>query len=181
MAAGTQEIDAGEAQLVLHLPLESGKANDASGKKNGGTVVGAKAAGGKLGQGLQFVGRVPGQDSIGNRVHVWSHQIPILVRAMAAAGDTLFVAGPEDLLDEPAALKTFDESATRGRIADQDAALLGQSGGILRAVSCADGTTRFEQRLDTIPVWDGVAVADGFVFMAGVDGAVRCLGGRNSG
>jgi len=25
---------------------------------------------GKLGQGLQFIGRVPGQDNIGNRVHV---------------------------------------------------------------------------------------------------------------
>ena len=45
----------------------------------------------------------------------------------------------------------------------------GESGGILRAVAAADGTTLSEQRLDTIPVWDGLAAAGG---------VLRCYGGR---
>ena len=100
--------------------------------------------------------------------------MPLLARGLAVAGDTLFVAGPEDLLDEPGALNAMDDAETLAKLEAQAAALTGESGGLLHAVACADGTTLSETRLETIPVWDGLAVANGGLYMAGVDGTARC-------
>ena len=54
--------------------------------------------------------------------------------------------------------------------------MAGKSGGVLRAVACADGATLFDQRLETIPVWDGLAAAGEGLYLAGEDGSVRCYG-----
>ena len=166
-----------DSTLVLHYTFDKGTAADASGNKNTGTVVGAVPVAGKLGRAMLFSGRTPKEQS-GKERFIWSTGVPILVRGMVAAGKVLFVAGPEDVLDEPAALKELDKPETRKRILDQHAALAGKSGGVLRAVAAADGRTLAELRLETTPVWDGLAAANGRLYLSATDGTLRCYAGE---
>ncbi len=162
---------------VLHFSFDKGRVVDASGRKLPAKAIGLQPVAGRLGGGMRFAGTMPEttEAQAGNRF-AWSKPVPILVRGMVAASDTLFVAGPEDLVDEPTALKNLSDDATKKRLAQQTEALTGDVGGVLRGVSCADGTTRAETRLGTVPVWDGLVAARGCLFMAGVDGTVRCYG-----
>jgi len=103
---------------------------------------------------------------------------PLLARAMALAGKTLFVAGPPDLLDEEAAVaRRFDDDVQK-QIAEQDAALDGKRAALLWAVSADDGKRLAELKLDAPPVWDGMAAAQGRLYVATTDGKVRCLAGK---
>ena len=163
----------GQAKLVLHYTFDKGKATDASGRKNRGKIVGAVSAPGKLGKGLRFSGRLP-DEKPASPAFTWSVKTPILVRGMLVAGKTLFIAGPDDLLDEPETLRSLDQPATREKMERQAAALAGRTGGVLHAVSVADGKTLSELRLETIPVWDGLAAARSSLYVAGADGTLRC-------
>jgi hypothetical protein len=96
----------------------------------------------------------------GGRKARWSVSVPIRVRAMALAGETLLVAGAPDVVDE----------------SDPWAATEGRRGGVLRLVAADDGRTLAERRLDAPPVWDGLAVAGGCVYLSLADGRVLCLG-----
>ena len=60
--------------------------------------------------------------------------------------------------------------------AKQDAALEGENGAILWAVSTGDGEKRTELKLPSLPVWDGMAVANNKLFIATKDGKVLCYG-----
>ena len=73
--------------------------------------------------------------------YAWSTQAPILVRAMTLAGDTLFLAGPRDVMDESELGKGF-KGMQNEQILQQEAALAGESGGLLWAVSAEDGERR---------------------------------------
>ncbi len=75
---------------------------------------------------------------------------PIAAEAMAIAGSTLFVAGPPDEL-EP-------------------------EGGLLWALSVADGRKLAEVELDAPPVFDGLAAAGGRLYVSCKDGSLRCFG-----
>jgi outer membrane protein assembly factor BamB len=111
---------------------------------------------------------------------LWTQDVPILARAMVLAGRTLLVAGPPDLIDEEAAFKALakrDED-TKKRLVEQDAAFAGNRGAVLRAVSAADGKTLSELKLDVPPLWDGMSVAGGRVFIATLDGRIFCFGSR---
>ena len=109
----------------------------------------------------------------------WSRdKPPVLVRAMALAGGTLFVAGPPDLLDEEAAVARRFTGDVQKQLADQDAALTGAKGAVLWSVSAADGRRLCEIRLDATPVWDGMAAANGRLYLATTDGKVRCFAGK---
>jgi hypothetical protein len=90
----------------------------------------------------------------------WSVRIPVRARAMVLAADTLLLAGPPDIVDE----------------ADPYAALEDRRGGLLWAVSTADGRKLAELKLDAEPVFDGMAGAGGRLYMATADGKVICLG-----
>jgi len=79
------------------------------------------------------------------------------VRAMAAAGDTLFVAG------------TPDETP----VSDPWSAYEGRRGGLLWAVSTRDGKKLAAYKLDAPPVWDGMAAANGKIFIATTSGKVE--------
>ena len=92
----------------------------------------------------------------------WTASLPILVRAMLRAGDTLFAAGPPD-------------NALRSAPAFE-----GQRGGGLCAVSAADGKALQDYRLDSPPVFDGMAAANGRLFLTTEDGQVLCLGDGQS-
>ena len=99
----------------------------------------------------------------------WSGEVPVLVRAMALADETLFIAGPRDLLKE--------EGTAQGKenqILEQEAALLGKSGAVLWAVSAGSGEKLHEYNLDSPPVFDGMAAADGSLYLVTMDGRVSC-------
>jgi len=109
----------------------------------------------------------------------WSHnKPPMLTRAMVLAGRTLFVAGPPDLLDEEAAIARRFDPDVQKQLADQDAAFLGKRGALLWAVSAADGKRLCELKLASPPVWDGLAAANGRVYLATTDGKVTCFAGK---
>jgi len=89
----------------------------------------------------------------GSRVHTrWTTRIPFYARAMALAGDTLFVAGPTKVVD-------FDAQTPAGDIR-------------LWAVSAADGTKQAEYPLAATPVFDSLAVSVDGLYFATVDGRV---------
>jgi hypothetical protein len=91
----------------------------------------------------------------------WSHVIPVRARAMALAGQTLFLAGPPDVV--PAK--------------DPLAALEGRRGARLWAVSTADGKKLAERELAAEPVFDGLSAAGGRLYLATKAGEVLCFGG----
>jgi outer membrane protein assembly factor BamB len=92
----------------------------------------------------------------------WSQQIPLRAKAMVLAGDTLFLAGPPDVVPED----------------DPYAALEGRRGAQLWAVSAEDGKKLSEYPLDSMPVFDGLIAVNGRLYLATVDGALRCFGPR---
>ena len=100
---------------------------------------------------------------------------PLIVRAMVLADKTLFVAGPPDVLDEESAVKKRFDVDVQKQIADQDAAYAGKMGASLWAVSASDGERLGELKLDSMPVWDGLAAARGRLYMATTDGEVQCF------
>jgi hypothetical protein len=99
---------------------------------------------------------------------------PLLVRAMVGAGDTLFLAGPPDVLDETRLHGRFLQPEVAEQIQQQQDAVDGQLGGILWAVSAKDGTKLSEQKLDSLPVFDGLIAANGNLLMSTTDGRVIC-------
>ena len=109
--------------------------------------------------------------------YAWSTDVPILVRAMALAGKTLFIAGPPDVLDESALGR--QSAGSSPLIARQHAALQGKAGAILWAVSASDGTRLAEYTLDAPPVFDSLAAAGGNLYMTTTNGKVICLTGAN--
>ncbi len=193
-----------DAQLVLCMSFDTGDAQDESGRGNHGRIEGAKPVEGKLGKALAFAAvptrtgqppakkpgstkqaatpapkkRAGGQPSGFHVMHHWTKDLPLVVRAMVQAKDTLFIAGPQDVVDEEEAAEKLGTSEIQGQLAGQDAALLGQTGGLLWAVSTQDGGKLTELRLKTPPVWDGMAAARGRLYLTTIDGKVLCLSGQ---
>jgi outer membrane protein assembly factor BamB len=79
---------------------------------------------------------------------LWSTTLPMRPRAMVRAGTTLFIGG----------------EAANGRT----------KGASLRMIACKDGKTLGEMSLDSAPVWDGMAAANGCLFIALKNGTVQC-------
>lgn len=92
----------------------------------------------------------------------WSAQVPVRARAMVLAGHCLFFAGPPDVV--PAN--------------DPYAAFEGRLGAKLWTVSAKDGKKLAEISLDAVPVFDGMAAANGRLYLATKDGKVLCMKGR---
>ncbi|MBM4031906.1 MAG: methyltransferase domain-containing protein [Planctomycetes bacterium] len=93
---------------------------------------------------------------------LWTLWLPVRIRAMVKAGETLFAAGPPDELDSK----------------DPYAAFEGRRGARLVAVSAKDGKKLAEQALDASPVFDGLIAAAGRLFAALEDGSLVCLAGE---
>ena len=108
----------------------------------------------------------------------------IQVRALVLAGDLLFVAGHPDYLGGDATAIRLMRQAERGnaqarrQLADQLAVWNGREGGFLQTVCTATGEMLAELHLDSPPVWDGMAAANGRLFLSTKDGSVLCLGGK---
>jgi outer membrane protein assembly factor BamB len=121
--------------------------------------------------------RVPawGQQQI---AYDWSQELPVQIRAMVLAGETLFVAGPPDLVDEQQAYRHRDDAGFLAKLAEQADALEGRKGAMLRAVSASDGKRLAEYSLSSPPTWDGMATAGGCLYLSTMDGNVLCLAGK---
>jgi hypothetical protein len=100
---------------------------------------------------------------------------PLQATAMVLADKTLFVAGPRDVVNEEEVFSNpFDDQVT-AKAAEQVAALRGNGGALLHAVSTEDGKKLKEIKLDSCPVFDGMAAAKGRLFVSMMDGKVVCF------
>jgi len=91
---------------------------------------------------------------------LWTQWLPVRIRAMVKAGDTLFVAGTPDVLDSK----------------DPYAAFEGGHGAQLVAVSAENGQQLAEYKLDCPPVFDGMIAANGRLYISTCDGRFLCMG-----
>ena len=99
---------------------------------------------------------------------------PLQVQALVLAGNTLFVAGPPDIIDEEDAFYALDQEAVRQKLAEQSELIRGKEGALLWAVSAQNGRKLKEMKLDSLPVWDGMVASGGKLFMATMNGEVAC-------
>lgn len=90
---------------------------------------------------------------------IWQQQVPIRVTAMVRTAEKLFVSGSPDVVDPE----------------DPHGAWEGRKGGVLAVFDAADGKRLAEFKLDAPPIWDGMAAADGRLFISTTDGNVVCL------
>ncbi|MEJ2246411.1 MAG: PQQ-binding-like beta-propeller repeat protein, partial [Acidobacteriota bacterium] len=104
---------------------------------------------------------------------------PLHARGMVLAGDTLFVAGPPDIIDEEDAFFALDEKDIRDKLAEQSELLQGKEGGLMWAVSAKNGKKLSEYKLDSLPVWDGMIAAGGKLYMTTMNGEVACYSGKD--
>jgi outer membrane protein assembly factor BamB len=172
--------DAPEGQ-VLHLSFTGGRIRDHSSGKNHGQVQGAKVetVAGPVGDALKLVQpktwiSPPAGKRASAVAYRWTRDVPMMVRAMALAGDQLLIAGPPDLIDEEAAFQDYADPATQKQLARQDAALKGKSGAIFHIVNAPTGEIRSERQLHSPPVFDGLIVAGGRVYVSLMDGTLVC-------
>jgi outer membrane protein assembly factor BamB len=107
----------------------------------------------------------------------WADSEPTIhPRAMVLAGKTLFVAGPPDVVDEEKVFFNPEDPELQAKLREQDAALEGKKGALLQVVSASDGKKLAEYKLDTVPVWDGMAAANGRLYLSTMDGRILCMG-----
>jgi hypothetical protein len=168
---------------VLSLTFDDDSAQDQSGKEHHGKLADARFAEGKFGKAIRS--RAGGNQGPGGGSFVvmqWKRPVPLFARAMALAGDTLFVAGPRDIQNEEESFKRIAQSDPEilKVLQRQDDCMEGKEGSLLLAVSAKDGQTVQEIELPHLPVWDGLAVAGNDLFVATADGAVTCLMGKGS-
>jgi len=91
---------------------------------------------------------------------LWTSSIPLTGKAIALANDVLFVAGAPVVFPEDDLAKAYE----------------GRMGGILWAASASTGEKLAQYTLDAPPAWDGLAAANGMLFLSLADGRVVCMG-----
>lgn len=92
----------------------------------------------------------------------WSVRVPVRVTAMVIAGRTLFAAGADDVL--------YPE--------DPWASYEGRKGGKLMAFSVNDGEKLAEHTLSSAPVFEGMAAAQGRIYLSTKSGKLICYSGE---
>ena len=90
----------------------------------------------------------------------WSVDLAMRPRAMVRAGDRLVLGGVPNVIDPN----------------DPYAAYEGRKGGLVRIMSAGDGGTSGQYQLPSPPVWDGMAVAAGRLYLSTSDGSVLSMG-----
>ena len=103
-------------------------------------------------------------DNKAKPVFNWSVDLPIRPKAIVKAGDLLIVAGVRDLTG----LETAADLEERFETFE------GRRDGKLLVFSTGSGEMVAEYDLPAAPVWDGLAVADGRLYLTTADGRVRC-------
>ena len=167
---------------ALICSFDNGDARDESGHGAHGISSGVETGKGKVGAALWFRSASKGAYAPkggGSFVqHQWDTYVPIVTRAMALAGKNLFVSGPPDTLDEEYAFERLSQrdKAVQQELVEQDAALEGKRGARLWMMNVETGEQANSFELDSPPVWDGMVVARGRLYIATVDGKIKCIG-----
>ncbi|MEI6714092.1 MAG: PQQ-binding-like beta-propeller repeat protein [Verrucomicrobiota bacterium] len=185
--------------VLLAVSFDNGSARDESGHGIDGLVKGVDFGKGKVATGLWFrkpspkdsalaastpggAGALPPMPKSGSAVqHTWEHPVGMFPRAMAMGGKNVFLSGPQDSINEEYALEQISKKdpAILEQLKEQDAALDGKRGATLLSVSTESGKVGQEIKLSSPPVWDGMSVARGRVFVATEDGKIICYGGKD--
>ena len=92
----------------------------------------------------------------------WKADIPLTGKAIALAGDVLFVAGTPLKFPKGDLSKAYD----------------GRMGGMLWAVSAKDGSKLAGYTLDAPPLWDSMVVVKGKLLLCTSDGQLHCFVGE---
>jgi hypothetical protein len=103
---------------------------------------------------------------------------PIQIRAMVLANDKLFIAGPRDIVDEEEAFYNPNDENIQAKLSEQNTMLESSKGGLLYVVSASDGQKITEYKLESQPVWDGMAAANNRLYFATKDGKITCFAGK---
>mgnify|MGYP003662969561 CR=1 FL=1 len=172
------------SDAVLAVSFDDGTARDHSVHRNSGTIDGGKPVEGKFGKAIQFSSRKraggnsttkPGDSLVKPK---WAQDVPIYVRGMVLGGSTLFIVGPPDTINEEETFQKLTESdpEVQKLLDRQDAALEGSDGSSLLSVNIDTGEIENEVKLDALPTWDGLAGANGSLFLTTLDGSVIRFG-----
>lgn len=70
------------------------------------------------------------------------------------------------------------EPAVQAKLKAQSAALDGEDGSLLWAVSADDGEKLARYELESVPAWDGMAAANGKLYLSMKDGRILCMEGK---
>ncbi|MFK8114674.1 MAG: PQQ-binding-like beta-propeller repeat protein [Rubripirellula sp.] len=172
------------SEAVLAVSFDDGSARDLSARRNNGTLEGGKLVEGKFGKAIQFSA---GKKRGGNNANKpgdslvdpkWTQDVPIYVRGMVLGGSKLFIVGPPDIIDEEATFKQLaeDDKEVQTLLAAQDDSLNGKDGAQLLSVNIDTGEIENRVQLKSLPAWDGLAGANGSLFLSTLDGTVMCFG-----
>jgi len=93
---------------------------------------------------------------------VWHRWLPVRVRAMVLAGDTLYACGPPDKVKDGDPLAAFE----------------GRVGSELWALKAGDGEIVTKMQLKDVPAFDAMVAAEGRLLMSTEGGSVVCFGGQ---
>lgn len=108
----------------------------------------------------------------------WMIEKPeLMARAMVLADRTLFVAGPPDVVDEEEIWGRTLDAGVQAKLKAQSDALEGQKGALMWAISASNGEKLAEYKLDHVPILDGMAAANGRLYLAMKNGRVLCMAG----
>ncbi len=89
---------------------------------------------------------------------VWFRWLKLRVRAMVAAQNALFVAGPPDIVKNDDPMAAFE----------------GRAGASMLAISKQDGNTLFKHEFTNPPIFDGMAAANGRLYISFENGVLQC-------
>ncbi len=106
----------------------------------------------------------------------WTQRVPLLVKALVVTDENIFIAGPPDVV------KTEEISGDGALELSNPQEVLdawnGKKGGMLWAVSRDDGSKQAAYELESPPVFDGMAAAQGSLYLSTADGRVLCYSGK---
>jgi outer membrane protein assembly factor BamB len=106
----------------------------------------------------------------------WTSKVPLLVTAMVIADKTMFIAGPPDIIRTE---EKMGEGALKLKNPQQaPASWQGKIGSRLRAVSVNNGKKLAEYKLESKPVWDGMAATNGRLYLSMKNGRILCFSGK---
>jgi hypothetical protein len=171
------------ADAVLVCNFDNGDSRDSSGNSAHGIGAGVETGKGKVGAALWFKGGAGGgkggSNTPGSFVkHTWDRFVPIVARSMALAGKTVLVSGAPDTIDEEYAFERLAarDPAILKELEEQNEALEGRRGAKMWAVNTETGEQSTGLELTSPPVWDGITVAQGRVYVSTMDGRLQCFG-----
>jgi len=95
----------------------------------------------------------------------WSTVIGMRPRALVRAGSGLLLGGTSTIADGEDRPEAFADFEGRGK-------------GLLWTMSSQNGTKLSSLTLEAPPVWDGMAVANGRLYVSRADGVLECLSGK---